>query len=125
MSNTLAGSPIVLITDAVRRFRQHREASARQQAWSQWDAEQLAQRPGAHREDPLDVGPHPVPLPNGPVELVSTSSAVTAMASYATVLVATRDSTRALAMLAPDTEIGEGWPGSLQLPARRRYVRPG
>src|SRR5581483_2461864 len=99
VSNTLAGSPIVLITDAVRRFCLHREASARQQAWSQWDAEQLADRPGAYRADPIDVGPRPVPLPNGPVEQVSTSSALLAAAGYATVLAGTRNSTRALAML--------------------------
>jgi cation-transporting P-type ATPase I len=99
VSNTLAGSPIVLITDAVRRFCLHREASARQRAWSHWDAEQLAEQPGAYRADPLEVAPRPVPLPDGPVEQVSTSSGVLAAASYVTVLVGTRNSARALAML--------------------------
>ncbi|HYZ38699.1 MAG TPA: cation-transporting ATPase, partial [Pseudonocardiaceae bacterium] len=100
VSNTLAGSPIVLITDAARRFCLHREASARQQAWTEWDREWLAERPGAYRADPLDVGPRPVPLPDGPVEQVSTSSAVLAVAGYAAVLLGTRNSARALAMLA-------------------------
>jgi cation-transporting ATPase I len=99
VSNSLAGSPIVLITDAVRRFCLHREASARQQAWCQWDAEWLAERPGAYRANPLDVGSRPVPLPDGPIEQVSTYSAVLAVASYAAVLLGTRNSARALAML--------------------------
>ena len=99
VSNTLAGSPMVLITDAVRRFCLHREASARQRAWSHWDVEQLAARPGAYRADPLDVVPRPVPLPDGPIEQVSTSSAVLAAASYIAVLVGTRNSARSLAML--------------------------
>jgi cation-transporting ATPase I len=99
VSNTLAGSPIVLITDATRRYCLHREASARQQAWTEWDREWLAERPGAYRADPLDVGPRPVPLPDGPVEQVSTSSAVLAVAGYAAVLLGTRNSARALAML--------------------------
>jgi cation-transporting ATPase I len=99
VANTFGGSPIALLTDAVRRFCLYREANARQQAWSQWDAEQLADRPGAYRADPLDVGSRPVPLPDGPVEKVSTSSAVLAVASYAAVLLGTRNSARALAML--------------------------
>jgi len=99
LSNTLAGSPVMLITDAVRRFCLHREATARQQAWRRWDSERLAGHSGAHRAEALDVGSRPVPLPDGPVEHVATSSAVLAVASYAAVLVGSRNSARALAML--------------------------
>jgi cation-transporting P-type ATPase I len=99
LSNTLARSPIMLITDAARRFCLHREASARHRAWHQWDSSRLAQHPGAHRAEPLDVGSRPVPLPDGPSEQVATASAVLAIASYAAALVGGRNPARALALL--------------------------
>ncbi len=99
VSNTLAHSPAALLTDAVRRFSVHREATARQGAWHRWDADRLAGQPGAHRAEPLDVQPRPIPLPAGPIERVATSSAVLAVAGYVAVLAASRNSDRALAIL--------------------------
>ncbi|MDQ4105136.1 MAG: cation-transporting ATPase, partial [Actinomycetota bacterium] len=99
VSNTLAPSPAALVTDAVRRFCVHREAAARQQAWHRWDADRLVGRAGAHRAEPLDVEPRPVPLPDGPVERVATSSTVLAVTGYAAVLAASRNSARALGIL--------------------------
>jgi cation-transporting P-type ATPase I len=99
VSNTLAQTPAALLTDALRRFTVHREATAREQAWHRWDAERLAGHPGTHCAEPLDVKPRPLPLPDGPVERVATSSAVLAVAGYAAVLVASRNSARALAIL--------------------------
>nr|MDQ3761717.1 cation-transporting ATPase [Actinomycetota bacterium] len=99
VSNTLAQSPAALVTDAVRRFCSHREATARQQAWHWWDGERLAGRAGSHRAEPLDVESRPIPLPDGPIERVATSSAALALASYVVVLAASRNPARALGML--------------------------
>lgn len=54
---------------------------------------------GTYRAKPLDVEPRPVPLPDGPVERVATTSAVLAITGYAAVSAASRNSARALGVL--------------------------
>jgi cation-transporting P-type ATPase I len=97
-SHVLASGPFALLTTAAQRLCLHREATARQRAWERFDGA-MAELPGAHRVGPLDIDPRPVPVPDGPVERVSDSSAALALAGYAATVAVTRNHQRALSVL--------------------------
>ncbi|MGW1678388.1 HAD-IC family P-type ATPase [Saccharopolyspora sp. NPDC002376] len=94
VSHGLSRSPLGVFTHLCGRFCASRETIARQQAWFEWE------RGSVHRCDPVVVEPRPQPVPGGPVERVASVSGGAALAGYGTVLTASRNPQRALAMLA-------------------------
>ncbi|GLY65554.1 haloacid dehalogenase [Amycolatopsis taiwanensis] len=98
----LARSPLGLLTHTTRRLLQHREVTARQQAWQHWEST-TAGRPGLHEAAALESPPRPTALPAGPIERLADISVAAALAGFATALVATRNSDRATALLTSGT----------------------
>ena len=94
----LARTPLGLLTTAAHRLLQHRELIARQQAWRHWEST-TAGRPGVHEAEALAGAPRPTPLPTGPVERLSDVAVAAALAGFAAVFAATRNSERATAIL--------------------------
>ncbi|MTD54713.1 cation-translocating P-type ATPase [Amycolatopsis pithecellobii] len=90
--------PFGLLTDAGYRLLLSGEALGRQQAWRQWERA-TATHAGAHEAGAMDYRGRPVPLPDGPVEKVATTSAALAVAAYAGVRVTARGAERANAVL--------------------------
>ncbi|KAA5834502.1 cation-translocating P-type ATPase [Saccharopolyspora hirsuta] len=93
VSHGLSRRPLGVLTDVCGRFCASRETIARQQAWSEWE------QSAVHRCEPVVVEPRPRPVPDGPVERVAAVSGGAALAGYGTVLAASRNPQRALAML--------------------------
>ncbi|SEG10198.1 cation-transporting ATPase I [Saccharopolyspora kobensis] len=93
VSHGLSRSPLGVFTHLCVRFCASREMLARQQAWAEWE------RSSVHRCDPVAVEPRPQPVPDGLVERVAGVSGTAALAGYGTVLAASRNPPRALAML--------------------------
>jgi cation-transporting ATPase I len=98
VAQALGQQPIGLLTDVGYRYCMRREVRARQGAWRRWE-HSVADRPEAHRADPVDRGQRPRPLPNGPVERAANTSAALALAGYLGVLAGTRSPARAVAFL--------------------------
>ncbi|GAB3290007.1 cation-translocating P-type ATPase [Parasphingorhabdus pacifica] len=97
VSQSLSGNPLPVLTDACGRFCSTREVFARNQAWRRWEAE--SELPVHDTDSPGEPPIRPRPLPDGPVERVSSISGGMALAGYGTVLAATRDPRRSLAAL--------------------------
>ncbi|MDA3645082.1 cation-translocating P-type ATPase [Saccharopolyspora indica] len=97
VSHGLSRSPLGVFTHLCGRFCASREMLARQQAWAEWE------RSSVHRCDPVAVEPRPQPVPDGPVERVAGVSGTAALAACGTVLAASRNPQRALAMLVAGT----------------------
>jgi cation-transporting ATPase I len=94
----LSRRQITQIAEIAYRFTMQREAAVRRQAWVRWECE-AGRDPEVHQADPIERPPRPRPVPSGPVEYVSDTSAALALISCLAVFAATRDSQRALAIL--------------------------
>jgi cation-transporting ATPase I len=84
-AQVLAQQPIGLAIDAVHRSARLAETLAHGRAWNRFEQAQ-EEGSGAHRADPLERSPRPVPLPDGPVEQVlrfAPLSLVVSLGTYA------------------------------------------
>jgi cation-transporting ATPase I len=97
-SQALAQRPVALLTEVAYRVCMYREVQARRQAWQRWERG-VGDRLDAHRADPVDARPRPVPLPDALVERVANISAALALAGYAVVGIGTQNAQRALSVL--------------------------
>ncbi|WP_308250356.1 HAD-IC family P-type ATPase [Sphaerisporangium fuscum] len=99
----IAMRPLAMLIDSMGAAGRYIEAHANGQAWAARE-EEFAVRKGAyHHICPDLVSPRPAPLSYGPIERLSDTAAVGALASYGLTSVVSPDRERALGMLVTNT----------------------